>query len=616
MTQVERNPERLFAPPAVVLERRADASLLLRPAQALQSYARCIGEYLERWGRAAPDRAFLLERRDDGEWRGVTYGEALTAVRQLATGLLHHGLNADTPVAILADNSVQVGLLTLAAMHVGIPVAPISPAYSLLSRDFAKLRQIVAQLRPGLVYVAGLERFAGALQAIHGLHAGLIVAERANAARPEVVACDALRMPEDTARVQRAFESITGDTVAKLLFTSGSTGEPKGVVNTQRMLCSNQQAKAQIWPFADLAPPVIVDWLPWSHTFGGNHNFNFVLRSGGTLYVDGGRPAPGLFDKTLTNLREVSPTIYFNVPRGYDLLVQALRSDEVLRQNFFRRLQILFYAAAALPQHLWEALETLALQATGEAIVMVSAWGSTETAPLATSCHFRAARSGVIGNPVPGCELKLLSNGEKLEVRVRGPHVTPGYWQRPDLTAAGFDDEGFYLTGDAVRFVDPERPDRGLLFDGRVAEDFKLDSGTWVNVGALRLKAIEALAPIAQDVVLAGSNRAEIRLLIVPNAAACRALATDLPATADPDQVYAHRAVRERVATGLRALKAQGGGTSTYATRALLLTEPLSIDAGEITDKGYVNQRAVLAHRAALVEALYAAPPAGAGLEA
>jgi feruloyl-CoA synthase len=362
---------------------------------------------------------------------------------------------------------------------------------------------------------------------------------------------------------------------------------------------------------------VIVDWLPWSHTFGANHNFNLVLRNGGTLYIDGGRPLPQLFNQTVANLSEIAPTIYFNVPRGYDMLVTALRRDDRLRENFFSRLQIVFYAAAALPQHLWEALDRLARETTGGPIPMTSGWGSTETAPLASDCHFQATRSGVIGLPAPGTELALVPNGNKLEVRVRGPNVTPGYWRRPDLTAANFDQDGFYRIGDAVRLVDPERPEQGLLFDGRVAEDFKLDSGTWVNVGMLRVAAIAALAPVAQDIAVAGHDRREIGFLIFPNLTACRGLAADLPADASADQVLVHPAVRDTVRRGLEALRVDAQGSSGFATRALLLVEPPSIDAGEITDKGYLNQRAVLNHRAVLVEALYGQgnPPAVIRLE-
>lgn len=604
-----RDPARLFAPPAVTVERRADGAILLRSPMPLAAYPPRLGVYLAHWAEQAPTRLFLAERAADGGWRGVTYAEARDLVRRLATGLLLHGASADRPVAILSDNSVEHGLLTLAALEVGVPAVPISPAYSLMSRDFAKLRAIVSLVGPGLVYVADHARFAAALQAIGDLHDGVVVSGTAGSGDSGLQPFSALARDLDAERVDAAAGTVGPETVAKLLFTSGSTGEPKGVVNTQRMLCASQQAKAQVWPFLAERPPVIVDWLPWSHTFGGNHNFNLVLRHGGTLYVDGGRPIPPLFDQTLANLREVSPTIYFNVPRGYDLLVQALEADDDLCRRFMSRLQLIFYAAAALPQHLWEALDRLARKTCGEPIPMTSAWGATETAPLAADCHFQADRAGVIGLPVPGTELKLIPNGEKLEVLVRGPNVTPGYWKRPDLTAAQFDEEGFYRIGDAVRFADPERPDRGLLFDGRVAEDFKLATGTWVSVGMLRVNAIAALAPVAQDIVVAGHDRDEVGLLVFPNLTACRALCPELGPDAPVEAVLVHPAVRSAVSRGLGRLREGRTGSSAHAARALLLVEPPSIDRGEITDKGYLNQRAVLRHRAALVDLLYGTDP-------
>jgi feruloyl-CoA synthase len=405
--------------------------------------------------------------------------------------------------------------------------------------------------------------------------------------------------------------AVGPDTVAKILFTSGSISEPKGVINTQRMLCASQQAKAQVWPFLAQTPPVIVDWLPWNHTFGGNHNFNLVLRHGGTLYIDAGKPAPGLFDISVANLREIAPTLYFNVPRGFDMLVAALRTDAALRRNFFSRLQLMFYAGSALPQNLWQALIDLSLQETGQAVPMVTAWGSTETAPLATDCHFQAPRSGVIGLPVPGVELKLVPSGDKLEIRVRGPNVTPGYLGQPELSARAFDEEGYYRIGDAVRFADAARPEAGLVFDGRVAEDFKLSSGTWVNVGAVRIKGIELLAPVAQDIVVTGHDSDAVGFLVFANVPACRALA-GLPADAPAAEALAHAAVREHVRQGLLAMRRLGGGSSSYAARALLMSEPPSVDAGEITDKGYINQSAVLARRATLVDALQATPPGAA----
>ena len=597
----------IFAPRAVIADRRADGTTVLRSPTALAPFPRAIGVWLERWGAEAPDRPFLLERGADGSWVGVTWGEALDRVHRLATGLLDLGLSAERPVAILSDNGVQHGLLMLAALHAGIPVAPVSPAYSLLSRDFVKLRRIIGLTSPGLVYVSDRERFAPALAAIADLHDGPVVSGTGNGG----ISFDELAREREDRRVRNAFEAVGPDTLAKLLFTSGSTGEPKGVVNTQRMLCSNQVAKAQVWPFLEEEPPVIVDWLPWSHTFGANHNFNLILRNGGTLYIDGGRPLPPLFGQTLANLREIAPTIYFNVPRGYDLLVAALREDEALRRTFFSRLRVIFYAAAALPQHLWEALAELAESTVGAPIPLTSAWGATETAPLATDCHYQADRAGVIGLPVPGTELKLVPDGPKLEVRVRGPNVTPGYWKRPDLTEAAFDPEGFYRVGDAVRFVDPEQPDLGVLFDGRVAEDFKLDTGTWVNTGILRVRAIAALSPVAQDIVVTGHDRSEIGLLVFPNVAGCRGLCPDLPADTALDIVLGNQAVRDRMKAGLKTLREQGEGSASYAGRAAFLAEPPSIDAGELTDKGYINQRAVLTRRVAAVEALYAGTDPG-----
>jgi feruloyl-CoA synthase len=607
---VERDPDRLFAPSRVARDPRADGSVVLRSPTPLGGHARCVGEWLERWAAEAPQRPFLAERGRDGRWVTVGYAQALEQIRAIATWLLEAGLGPQRPLVVLSDNGIEHALLALAAMHVGVPVAPVSVAYSLASTDHAKLKGIVSALTPGAVYASSAGLFAPALRAIAPLHDGVQVAadgEDAPADLGRVVPMARLTERTDAARVARAFAQVGPDTVAKVLFTSGSTGTPKGVVNTQRMLCSNQQARVQCWPFLERTPPVIVDWLPWSHTFGANHNFNLVLRNGGTLHVDGGKAAPGPFDRTLANLREVSPTVYFNVPRGYDLLVAALRAEPQLRRTFFARLQVIFYAAAALPQHLWDALTELAVAEVGRPVPLVAAWGSTETAPLSADCHFQARRAGTIGVPVPGTELKLVPEAGKLEIRVRGPNVMPGYWRNDAATRAAFDEEGFYRIGDAVRFVDPERPEQGLLFDGRIAEDFKLTSGTWVNVGALRVRAVEALAPLAQDAVVAGHDRDEIGLLVVPNVAACRALAA-LEADAPLDAVLASGRVATAVREGLARLRhAAGGASSMSAARARLLVEPLSIDAGEITDKGYVNQRAVLARRAAEVERLYAA---------
>jgi feruloyl-CoA synthase len=568
-----------LAPARVVTEKRADGTTLLRSPQPLGAHARAVGEWLLRWAAEAPERVFLAERKGEA-WRKVSYREALDAVRRIGQSLLERGLDASRPVAILSDNGVDHGLLALGAMHVGIPVAPVSPAYSLMSKDFAKLKHIFELVQPGLVYVADPQKFAPALAAVR--------------ATPTPIA--ELLASKAGARVDEAFAAIGPATVAKILFTSGSTGFPKGVLNTQRMLTANQQQLAQAWPFVEDRPPVVIDWLPWNHTFGGNHNFNLVLRNGGTLYVDGGKPAPGLVETTVRNLREVASTIYFNVPRGYDLLLPYLERDAALRRNFFRDLDVLFYAAAALPQNLWERIEKLALQEKDGRLAMLSAWGSTETSPLATSVHFHMDRAGVIGLPVAGCELKLVPAAGKLEVRVKGANVTPGYYKREDLTGAAFDEQGYYRIGDAVKFADPDDPSKGVVFDGRVAEDFKLTTGTWVHVGAVRVKLIAAGDPLIQDAVITGHGRDEIGALLFLNPAVAKNLAPE--------------AIRGKISAALRKLAGEpGASSSTHPTRALIMSEPPSIDANEITDKGYINQRAVLEHRAALVEVLYAGGP-------
>jgi len=593
----------LFATPQTRLERRADGSILLTSPVPLAPAARCVGDWLEDWARRWPDRVFLAERADPAQpWRTLSYGEALRQVHAIASWIQAQRLSAERPLAILSDNSIAHALFALAAMHVGAPAAAISPAYSLVSKDFDKLKSMIRLLDPGAIYVADAAVFAPALAAIAPLHTAVVVASAPRDAKGVLAFADVAATPP-SGDVACAFAQVGPDTIAKFLFTSGSTGAPKAVINTQRMLTTSPATKIQVLPFLDGVDLVLLDWLPWSHTFGANHNFNLVLRNGGTLYIDGGKPLPNLFATSLANLRDVIPTVYFNVPRGFDMLIAALRDDEALRRRFFGEVKAVFYAGAALPQNLWEALEALSIATVGHAVPMVSAWGSTETSPLATDCHFQAARSGNIGVPIPGTQIKLVPSGDKLEVRVRGPNVTPGYWKAPDITAQAFDEERFYRIGDAVKLADPERPECGLFFDGRVSEDFKLTSGTWVNVGTLRLAGIAALAPLAQDIVVCGHGRDDVRFLVFPNIAACRALSGlgDDGAVAD---VVAHDAVRAAVRQGLSALKAQGGGSSTFATHALLLHEPPSVDGGEITDKGYINQRAVLTRRADLVQRL------------
>jgi feruloyl-CoA synthase len=570
-----------LAPASMDVERRSDGAIVLRSPQRLGAHARAVGDWLIRWAREAPERTFLAEREGDG-WKNVSYHDALALARRAGQGLLDRGLGPERPLVILSDNSLDHALLALGAMHVGVPVAPVSPAYSLMSKDFAKLKGIFELLRPGLVWTSDPAKFGPALAAVGAT------------ATPFA---DVLASPP-RAEVDRAFERVRPDTVAKILFTSGSTGIPKGVINTQRMLTVNQEQYALVWPFLEDRPQVIVDWLPWNHTFGSNSNFFMMLRNGGTLHIDAGKPAPGLLETSIRNLKEISPTIYFNVPRGFDLLLPHLERDAALRASLFRRLDWVVYAGAALPQNVWERLQQLATAERGAPLPIVSAWGSTETAPLATCVHYAVDRAGVIGLPVPGCELKLVPAAGKLEVRVKGPNVTPGYYAREDLTRAAFDEEGYYRIGDALKFCDAARPERGLTFDGRIAEDFKLSTGTWVHVGATRVKLIAAGDPLIQDAVITGHGRDEVGALVFLNAAAVKAKGLD------------DAGVRGHLQAAMRKLAAESGpGSSTHPARALVMVEPLSIDANEITDKGYINQRAVLERRADLVDRLHAEPP-------
>ncbi len=607
---VKQRPRRaLFAEAAVIAERLPGGAMVLRSPYAVGEIPRSLGRLLESWAGRAPDRAFLVQRDASGGWRRVGYREALASARAIGQALLDRGLGPERPVMILSDNGIEHALLALGAMHVGVPVAPVSTAYSRLSQDFAKLRYIHELVVPGLVFADDGERYAAAIAALRLGEAELVVI----ANPPKGVAATAfaaLAGTRPTEAVDRAFAAVGPDTVAKILFTSGSTGEPKGVINTQRMLTSNQESYVRAWPFLEARPPVILDWLPWNHTFGGNSDFNMILRNGGTLYIDDGRPVPGLIEKSVANLREVAPTLYLNVPRGFAMILDYLERDRALAQNFFRELDLVLYAGAALPQSLWSRLETLSLDTVGHKVVMVSAWGTTETAPLATLVHYPIERAGNIGLPAPGCEVKLVPMGDKLELRVRGPNVTPGYWKRPDLTAEAFDPDGFYRPGDAARLEDPEVPRRGIVFDGRLGENFKLSSGTWVGVGALRVALIAACAPVIEDAVVTGHDRDEIGLLVFPSLAGCRGLCPHLPPDAPAAVLVKEKAVAEALAASLARYNASAGGSSHRVARALLLDQPPSIDKGEITDKGYINQRAVLTHRAALVERLYADPPA------
>jgi feruloyl-CoA synthase len=596
-----------LGPSDVLLERKPGGTMYLRSPHKLEDYPAKLTERLEHWAKAAPDRVFLAQRTTDGSWRRLSYAQVLSQVRTIAQSLLARSVSPERPVAILSGNDVEHALLGLAAMMIGVPYAPISVPYSLMSSDFGKLRSIMKDLTPGLVFACDGHLFFRAIDAAVPADIELVVTANPPGHRKATLFADLLTA-KPTVAVDQAHAKVGPDSIAKILFTSGSTGYPKGVINTQRMLCSNQAMIRAGLAFVGDEPPVVVDWLPWNHTFGSNHNFNLVLDNGGSLYIDEGKPLPGAVAATARNLKDIAPTIYFNVPKGFEALLPHLRDDTALRKNFFSRLKVLFYAGAGLQQYVWDELQEMSVATCGEHVIFISSIGSTETSPLALACNWEYSRPGNIGVPAPGVELKLVQNKGKLECRLKGPNITPGYWRRPDLTKDAFDDEGYYKIGDALRFVDPNDPSQGLLFDGRLAEDFKLASGTWVSAGALRARFVDHCAPLLRDAVITGADRDDIGVLAFPDIEACRRFA-GLPADAAPAAVLADARLRDEFRKRLTSLARQSTGGSTRICRLILMAEPPSLDAGEATDKGSINQRAVLTRRAALVEEMYATPP-------
>jgi feruloyl-CoA synthase len=573
---------------------RPDGTLLVVPEPALGAYPRSITERLAHYAAQAPDHTLIAQRDAalDGDWRRISYAGMWRAVQAIGQALLDRGLSADRPLAILSGNCLEQAMLTLAALHVGVPVAPVSPSYALLATDFVKLRHCLALLTPGLVFANDGARFAAAIAAAAPPGAEVVATRNLPAGATDFAS---LLAATPTAAVAEAAARVDPDACAKILFTSGSTGQPKGVVNTQRMICSNQQMLREAFPFVAEEPPVLLDWLPWHHTFGGNHNLGLVLYNGGTLYMDDGRPVPGGYAESLRNLREIATSIHFNVPRGFEELVHHLGQDAALRRRFFSCLHIMFYSAAGLPQHIWDALDRLALAECGRRIPMFTGLGATETAPFCLVVRQDYSESGAVGLPAPGIEMKLAPVAGKMEARVRGPSITPGYWRNPEATAAAFDEEGFYRFGDALVPLDPADLHKGFRFDGRITEDFKMATGTWVSVGPLRARVTEACAPYVKDVVIAGQDRDALAAILVPEREAVAGLAAE--------------DLRARLAEKLAALGARATGSSNRIARAVLLDVPLSLEAGEVTDKGSINQRAVLSQRAALVGALYAEPP-------
>jgi feruloyl-CoA synthase len=570
----------------VDLEHRADGAILIEPRLELGPYPPRLTDCLDHWAQRAPDRIFLADRTAAGEWRTITYAEMQHRARAVARWLLNAGLSAERPVAILSGNDLGHAVLALGAMYAGIPYSPISPGYSLLSSDFNRLRRVFELLNPGFVFVNDGAQYARAIAAV--VPDGTLLAVRANPPHGRTV-LDFSQVTGITSDTAEPLPDIDSQAVAKVLFTSGSTGVPKGVITTHAMLTSNQEMLRTVFPFFAEEPPVICDWLPWNHTFGGSHNFGIALYNGGTMYLDYGRPTESGFETTVANLREIAPTVYFNVPRGFELLAARLRCDDALRERFFSRLRMMFYAAAALTQDVWDELERLSIEATGARIPMLTGLGATETAPFALCARAENRCAGLVGLPVPGVRLKLAPVGEKLEARVKGPNVTPGYWREPHLTQQAFDEDGYYRFGDAVRFANPADPTQGLLFDGRLSEDFKLSTGVWVSVGPLRLDFLLHCAPYVKDVVIAGHGRAEIAALIFP----------------EPEAGQNAHATFEHM---LNTFAARNPGYSTRICRAIVLDDPPSLDGGELTDKGTVNQAATLLRRAAAVERLYTEP--------
>jgi feruloyl-CoA synthase len=592
---------------AAAFERRADGAIFVRPRQELGLYPMKLTERLAHFARQTPDRVFIAERDANGHWRKVSYVEAFAAAKTIGAALIARGLAPERPLMILSGNDVDHALLALACLHVGQPYSPISPAYSTVG-DFAKLSHIAERLTPSLVFASDGAVFAAALAVAATDGAEIVVARNPPPGRSATLFAELLGFRADDEAVGRAHGAVRGDDVAKILFTSGSTSLPKGVINTQSMLTANQEMIANYFRFLRDDPPVLVDWLPWNHTFGGNHNFGLTLYNGGSLYIDDGRPTPKGIQATVRNLREIAPTAYFNVPKGFEELLPFLRAEPALRETFFSRLQMNFFAGAGLAPHVWDEMDRIAAEALGERIPMMTGLGATESGPFAMVCSPEHCQSGYVGLPVPGVELKLQPVEDKLEARLRGPSITPGYWRDPEANAKAYDNEGYYRLGDAVRWIDEADPDKGFQFDGRIGEDFKLSTGTWVSVGPLRARIIAHFAPYFRDVVIAGLNRDEVTALAFPDLEACRGLCANAAEPIDAAAILRDAGVRGEMRRKLTTFAAQASGSSTRLARLVLLAEPPSLIRGEITDKGSINQRAVLTHRAGLVEELYAKP--------
>lgn len=600
--------DRDIARHAVRVEQRADGTILITNPRPLGEPLVRVTDRLDHWAAQTPNATWLAERDAAGGWRALTYAEGLARVRRIAAALGARTLGPERPVVILSGNGIDHALMAAAAMYAGIPYAPIAPAYATVSSDFAKLRGVLDLLRPGLIFASPPSPFARAIEALVPVGTDVVVSRGSLPGRTTLTLDDLEREVADIAAAlapRRAGRSL--DDIAKFLFTSGSTGVPKAVINTHRMLSANVVQISDHFAYFRAEPPVVVDWAPWNHTAGGNHNFNLVLHNGGTLYIDDGKPTPGGIEATVRSLREVSPTWYFNVPKGYSALLPHLAADAALRETFFKRLKLMWYAGAGMARHVWDGLDDLAIRTTGKRVPILTGLGATETAPFALAADRTMVDTGLVGLPATGCTLKLVPSGGKLEARIKGPNVTPGYWRQPDQTAKAFDEDGFYKLGDALRFAVPGDASKGFYFDGRVSEDFKLATGTWVAVGVLRSAFIDHCAPYIQDVVLAGLDRDFVTALVFLDIETCKGLTrqenpTLETLTRDPN-------VRAMFADRLRRFAAAATGSSTRIERLILIDTLPSIDSAELTDKGSLNQRAVVENRAAAVAALYADPP-------
>jgi feruloyl-CoA synthase len=591
-------------PFATQFERRDDGSLLLRPLGELAPTRPRLIDFLEHWARVAPDRTLVARRVSGGEWREVSYSQMLERVRRVAAGLSARALSAERPVVILSGNSIEHLTLALASVMAGIPYCPVSPAYSQVAGELVKLRYVLDLLTPGMVAAFDTLRFTRALARVAD---DVEIIGDAPLEGRQVRPLESLESEGTT--VESPLPAVIGPaSVLRFLLTSGSTGNPKAVIVTHQMCCSNAAMLGQSMPFLKEEPPVLVDWLPWNHTFGGSHNVGLVLAYGGSLFIDDGKPTLTGFAETLRNLREISPTVYFNVPKGFEMLAGHLRDDAVLRKKFFQRLRAYFFAGASLAQHTWDQLDAASELERGVRTPMLSGLGATETGPSVTFTTPSTGRSGVIGLPAAGALVKLAPVGDKLEMRVRGPAITPGYWRQPELTRQAFDDEGFYRLGDAVRLLDPANPTAGLRFDGRIGEDFKLANGSWVSVGPLRAEMISTLSPLAQDVVIAGLDAEYVAAILIPDLHACASMLA-LPAVPSFAEVAANAQLTAWVRERLASHAMENPASTRCVRRALWLPAAPSLDLGEITDKGSINQRAVLNHHPELVAQLYAAAP-------